>query len=251
MKKHIVITGGGTGIGAAIADHMAVLGTSLTLMGRNQERLTQKATSLPQAVAVTVDITDAEQVKKAFQEATEIFGPVDILINNAGAAQSSPFASIDAAHWQEMLSVNLMGAFYCTQACLPGMKKQKWGRIVFIASTAGLKGYAYVAAYCAAKHGVIGMMRALALETAQAGITVNAVCPGYTETELVQRTLQNIVAKTGRTEEEALAELVAVNPQKRLIQPQEIAKTVAWLCAPSSDAITGQSLAVAGGEVMG
>ena len=246
-QKHVVITGGATGIGAAIADEFATLGAHITLVGRHPERLIQKAKTLPQAKALALDITEEAKVKPAF----ETLEPVDILINNAGAAHSAPFLKMNTHHWQTMLAVNLMGAFYCTQACLPAMKQKQWGRIVFIASTAGLKGYAYVTAYCAAKHGVIGMMRALALETAQDGITVNAVCPGYTETELVQRTLDNIVTKTGRSHAQAQAELVAGNPQKRLVQPQEIAKAVAWLCSAGSDSITGQSIAVAGGEVIG
>ncbi len=251
LDKHIVITGGGSGIGAAIAERVAKMGARITLMGRNEERLQTKATTLPQAVAIPVDITDPNQVKQAFDTAIQQFGSVDILINNAGVAKSASFLKIDSTDWNEMLAVNLTGAFLCTQASLPGMKKQQWGRIIFIASTAGLKGYPYVAAYCAAKHGVIGMTRALALETARLGITVNAICPGYTETDIVQNSISNIVNKTGRSFEEARAELVAGNPQKRLIQPDEIANTVAWLCHENSGSITGQAIAVAGGEVMG
>ena len=152
--------------------------------------------------------------------------------------------------WQQMLAVNLTGVFYCCQAAMPAMLEAGWGRIVNVASTAGLKGYRYVSAYVAAKHGVIGLTRALALEVAPRGVTVNAVCPGYTETQMVAQAVQNIVRKTGRGEDAARAELAAANPQQRLVQPQEVADAVAWLCLPASSAMNGQSIAVAGGEVM-
>jgi len=156
----------------------------------------------------------------------------------------------DAAHWQQMLAVNLTGTFHCTQAALPAMLEAQWGRIVNVASTAGLVGYRYVSAYVAAKHGVIGLTRALALEVAAKGVTVNAVCPGYTETDIVREAIANIVAKTGRSEDEARAELAAGNPQKRLVQAEEVANAVLWLCLPESAAMNGQAIAVAGGEVM-
>jgi NAD(P)-dependent dehydrogenase (short-subunit alcohol dehydrogenase family) len=156
----------------------------------------------------------------------------------------------DETLWQQMLAVNLTGTFHCTQAALPAMLESGWGRIVNVASTAGLIGYGYVSAYCAAKHGVIGLTRSLALEVASKGVTVNAVCPGYTETDIVREAVANIVAKTGRSEEQALSELASRNPQKRLVQPQEVASAVAWLCLPGSGAMNGQALAVAGGEVM-
>ena len=171
-------------------------------------------------------------------------------MNNAGQARSAPFLKTDAALWRSMMQVNLNGAFYCAQAALPGMLDASWGRIVNIASTAGLVGYSYVTAYCAAKHGVIGFTRALALEVATKGITVNSICPGFTETDMLKETLHNIVSKTGRTETEARAELAARNPQKRMVQPEEVANAVLWLCLPGSEAITGQAIAVAGGEVM-
>jgi NAD(P)-dependent dehydrogenase (short-subunit alcohol dehydrogenase family) len=175
---------------------------------------------------------------------------VDILVNNAGQAASAPFGRTDAALWQRMLDVNLTGAYHCIQATLPGMLDLGWGRIVNVASTAGLTGYRYVAAYCAAKHGLVGLTRALALEVAAQGVTVNAVCPGYTETDIVLAAVANIVRKTGRSEDQARAALAAANPQGRLVQPDEVAHAVAWLCMPGASAMNGQAVAVAGGEVM-
>jgi NAD(P)-dependent dehydrogenase (short-subunit alcohol dehydrogenase family) len=172
------------------------------------------------------------------------------LVNNAGQAHSAAFIKTDAALWEQMLSVNLTGTFHCTQAALPDMLSAQWGRIVNVASTAGLTGYAYVAAYCAAKHGVVGLTRALALEYAKKGITVNAVCPGYTETDILRESIANVMAKTGRTEEQARAEFSSGNPQGRIVQPEEVADAVRWLCGDAAASMTGQSIAVGGGEVM-
>lgn len=195
---------------------------------------------------IKADVSDPDAVARAFKD----IGPVDILVNNAGQAASAPFGRTDVTLWRHMLAANLDGVFYCTQAALPGMLGAGWGRIVNIASTAGLRGYGYVSAYCAAKHGVIGLTRALALELATKNITVNAVCPGFTETGMLTATIDNIVAKTGRTPDQARAELASLNPQKRLVQPSEVANAVAWLCLPGSESITGQAITVAGGEVM-
>lgn len=254
---HALVTGGGRGIGAAIARRLLEEGASVTLVGRDCTALDAAMQALePLAVdgaalgAAAADITDADEVAGAFAQATSERGPITVLINNAGQAHSAPFAKTDLALWQRMLDVNLTGTFLCTQAALPAMLEQGWGRIVNVASTAGLIGYGYVSAYCAAKHGVIGLTRALALELAPKGITVNAVCPGYTETDIVRDAVANIVGKTGRTEEQARAELAARNPQRRLVQPDEVADAVAWLCRPSASAITGQAVPVAGGEVM-
>jgi NAD(P)-dependent dehydrogenase (short-subunit alcohol dehydrogenase family) len=189
-------------------------------------------------------------VRKAFESARGRFGEIAILVNNAGQAASAPFLKTDPALWRRMMAVNLDGTFHCTQASLAGMLATGWGRIINVASTAGLTGYGYVTAYCAAKHGVVGLTRALAVEVATKGVTVNAVCPGFTDTDIVKEAVANIVAKTARTAQQARAELASRNPQKRLVRPEEVANTVAWLCLPGSEAITGQAIAVAGGEVM-
>jgi NAD(P)-dependent dehydrogenase (short-subunit alcohol dehydrogenase family) len=202
------------------------------------------------AQAACADITDWPSVRQALARAAQTFGPVDMLINNAGQARSAATHRAPEELWHDMLAVNLSGTFYGIRAVLPAMIERKFGRIVNVASTAGMRGYPYVAAYCAAKHGVVGLTRALALEVAERNITVNAVCPGYTDTELVQDTIANIQQVTGRTSAEARAELTKTNPQGRLVQPAEIAHAVAWLCLPGTEAITGQSIAIAGGEVM-
>ncbi len=251
--KHALVTGGGRGIGMSTAQALLAHGARVTVAGRNGELLASAVSELAQFGEVghaVMDVTLAESVNQAFVAARERFGPVGILVNNAGQAQSAPILQTDEALWQQMIAVNLTGAFHCTQAALPDMLEARWGRIVNVVSTAGLTGYRYVSAYCAAKHGVIGLTRSLALELATRGITANAVCPGYTETDMVGNAIANIVAKTGRTEAAARADLAAGNPQKRLVQPQEVANAVAWLCLPGSDAMNGQALAVAGGEVM-
>lgn len=251
QDRHAVVTGGGQGIGAAIAFLLVAQGAKVTVLSRKLETVQSLASGQPQQMhAVSADVSDAEQVQAAFTDARQRFGPIAILINNAGQASSAPFLKTDAALWNQMLAVNLTGTLLCTQAAVPDMLAARWGRVVNIASTAGLAGYAYVAAYCAAKHGVVGLTRALALEFAKKGLTVNAVCPGYTETDIVRNSIANVVAKTGRTEEQARAEFTAGNPQGRLVQADEVADTVAWLCGPGASAITGQSIAVCGGELM-
>ena len=250
--SHALITGGGTGIGAAIAARLGGgdSGVRVTVVGRRPEPLRQVADGLEAAQAVTFDVTDEAAIEAGLATATERFGPVDILVNSAGAAKSSPFGRTTIETWHAMLEANLTSVFLVSRAVLPAMLERRRGRIVSIASTAGLKGYAYVAAYCAAKHGVIGLTRSLALEIAQQGITVNAVCPGYTETELLDRSVANITERTGMNEEEARKELAKTNPQGRFVSPEEVAETVAWLVGPNAAAITGQAIAVAGGEVI-
>lgn len=251
--KHALVTGGATGIGYAIAQALLQQGVRVTISGRTQASLQDAALSLSaygDVQSVVMDVSHLESVAIGFAQARAGFGEIDILINNAGQASSAPFLKTSEDQWQTLIGVNLSGTFFCTQQALPAMVERGWGRIVNVASTAGLKGYAYVAAYCAAKHGVIGLTRALALEVANKGVTVNAVCPGYTETDIVKQAITNIMQKTGRSEEQARAELASTNPQKRLIQPQEVADAVLWLCQASSQSQTGQSIAIAGGEVM-
>jgi NAD(P)-dependent dehydrogenase (short-subunit alcohol dehydrogenase family) len=251
--RHAVVTGASRGIGLAIAGALVAEGARVALFGRDAARLDAAALALgatDRTAPIVADVTSASGLREAMNRARQRFGPVQILVNNAGEATSAPFLKTDDAIWQRMLSVNLTGVYACIREALPDMLEDRFGRIVTVASTAGLRGYRYGTAYAAAKHGVIGLTRSLALELAEEGITVNAVCPGYTDTDLVRDAIANIVRKTGRSEDEARAALVAGNPQHRLIQPDEVAQAVVWLCAPGTESITGQSLAIAGGEVM-
>lgn len=253
VQRHALVTGASRGIGYVIAQRLLEQGVRVTILGRGTQSLQQAVDSLAQfgeVGFVSADITEQADVRKAFAQAVERFGVIDILVNNAGQAVSERFDRLDEAAWNKMIAVNLTGTFHCIQAALPGMLAQKWGRIVNVASTAGLAGYAYVSAYCAAKHGVIGLTRSLALETAKKGVTVNAVCPGYTETDLVQEALDNIMKKTGMTNDQAKSKLAEGNPQGRLVQPAEVADAVVWLCQPGASAVNGQSIPVDGGEVM-
>ena len=252
--RHAVVTGGSRGIGHAIAQRLLASGAHVTIMGRNPQTLDEAAQKLADRAgrihSESVDVTQGDSVAKAFERARLRFGLVDILVSNAGQALSERFDRVDQSQWQQMIEVNLTGTFHCMQAVLPGMLQRKWGRIVNVASTAGLVGYAYVSAYCAAKHGVIGLTRAVALETAARGVTVNAVCPGYTETDIVADAIATIQEKTGKSEQEARAFLASRNPQGRLVQPGDVAQAVVWLCQPGSESINGQSIPVDGGEVM-
>jgi len=248
--QHAVITGGATGIGLAIAKRLAAEGALVTLMGRRESLLQEAAKQIQDAIWCQVDIGVEASVTAGFEEASRRHGPVTILVNNAGAARSAPFRKTDLTLWNEMVSVNMTGAYLCSRAVVQPMLEAGRGRIINVVSTAGLKGYAYTAAYTAAKHGAIGLTRAMAMEFATTGITVNAVCPGFADTEIVRESVKNIVQKTGKTEQESLAELVKHNPQKRLIDPTEVADAVVWLANPSTTSITGQAIIVAGGELM-
>ncbi len=258
--RHVWITGAGRGIGAAIAHAFAREGAALSLSGRNLQTLESQAAELRKAFPgvklhlSVMDLSDPASVEAAHRANHAALGPVTVLINNAGQALSQPFAKTDLQLWQQMLNVNLTGTYLCIQAALPDLlaesAKGHTARIVNIASTAGLKGFAYVSAYAAAKHGVIGLTRSLALELARKGVTVNAVCPGFTETDIVRESLANIVAKTGQTEAQARDALVAHNPQKKMIQPYEVAQAVMWLCSEAAASVNGQSIAVDGGETM-
>jgi len=245
--RHALVTGGGSGIGSATASALLAAGATVSIIGRNADRLEAAAAAMG-ARAFSADVTDRPQVRAAIAGAVEQSGPVDILVNNAGIAEAVPFGRMDDEQWDRTIDVNLNGVFNCTRAVIASMVEAGFGRIVNIASTASLKGYAYVSAYAAAKHAVLGLTRSLALEYASKGITVNAVCPGYTNTEIVERALAKIVSATGRSRDEALAELVRANPQGRLIEPGEVAETVVWLCTQAS--MNGQAIAIAGGEVM-
>jgi NAD(P)-dependent dehydrogenase (short-subunit alcohol dehydrogenase family) len=248
---HALITGGGSGIGAATARALAEAGVRVSVAGRRPDALAQTAASLGgRAGAVApMDVTDEASVADGLERVESEAGPVDILVNNAGRALSAPFDKTDAALWSDMLAINLSSVFLVTRAVLPGMAQRGRGRVINVASTAGLTGYTYVSAYVAAKHGVVGLTRALALEYARSGVTVNAVCPGYTDTPLVAEAAANIVAKTGRSEAEARAALAKVNPMQRLVTPEEVANTILWLASTGASSINGQAVAVAGGEV--
>ncbi|MBI3434502.1 MAG: SDR family NAD(P)-dependent oxidoreductase [Proteobacteria bacterium] len=247
--RHALVTGGGRGIGRAIAAALSGAGAAVTVVGREATALVDTIACGMAAGYVVADVTDESVLGAAVAGAAAARGPIDILIANAGGAESAAFLKTDAEQFHRMFAVNVMGVVHATRAVLDAMLARRFGRVVAIASTAGLKGYPYVSAYCAAKHAVVGLVRALAVETAKSGVTVNAVCPGYTDTELVRGSIARTAEVTGRAREDVLARMLAGNPQQRLVTPQEVAAAVLFLCSPAAGAITGTALPVAGGEL--
>ncbi|HEY1722442.1 MAG TPA: SDR family NAD(P)-dependent oxidoreductase [Magnetospirillaceae bacterium] len=249
--RHALVTGAGSGIGAAVAQALSARGAKVTLAGRRKDKLEAEHSKLTgEAAIVAIDVSDPTSVAAGVKDSIAALGLIDILVNNAGHAPSAPFLKTSLETWNSAIAVDLTGVFLVTQAVLPMMLERQYGRIISIASTAGLIGYSYVTAYCAAKHGVIGLTRALALEVARKGVTVNAVCPGFTETPLLDEVIANIMRTTGLDEKAARARLTAGNPQGRFVTPEEVADAVVWLASPGAAAINGQAIPVAGGEVM-
>jgi NAD(P)-dependent dehydrogenase (short-subunit alcohol dehydrogenase family) len=241
------VTGGGSGAGAAIARALAGAGARVTIAGRNADALAEVAGA--EMRTVTADVTQPAEVRAMFEAASADWGPPAIVVANAGSAASRPFLRTTPEDFAATVDLNLGGVFSTWQAGLAPMLDAGWGRLIAIASTAGLKGYPYVSGYCAAKHGVVGLTRALALETARTGVTVNAVCPGYMLTPMLERSLETIMTKTSRSRAEAEAPLLAANPQGRFIEVDEVAAAVLWLCADTAASVTGQAISISGGEV--
>jgi len=246
--KHAIVTGGGSGVGACIALQLATAGALVTIAGRREAPLAETAALHDNISPVCADVTSEAEVESMVSQARESHGSVHMVIANAGAAHSVSFAKMTSTEFRQMQDVNVNGVFNVYKAVLPDMLSNRWGRLVAIASLAGLKGYGYVAHYCAAKHAVVGLTRSIAIELATKGVTANAVCPSFVDTPMTDRSVANIMQKTGKTQAESVAALVDGNPLGRLIQPEEVADTVVWLCGGSASAVNGQSIAVSGGE---
>ncbi len=245
---HAVVSGGGTGVGAAIAEAFAHAGARVTILGRREGPLREVAGRHREIGWITCDVTDAAAVRDAFRRARGLNGPVTVALANAGAVQSGPFSRLTLQALDDMLAVNLRGTVNVWQEGLADMRPAGWGRLIAVASTAGVKGYPYVTAYCAAKHAVVGLTRSLAVELGDSEITANALCPGFVETPMLERSLAGIVEKTGKSRDAARAALLAGNPQGRFIQPHEVAGAALWLCSEAARSVNGHALALSGGE---
>ena len=248
-----VITGGGRGVGADVARLLAADGAAVLVAARTSSEVEEVATELRRnganAAATTCDVSDPRSVDSLAARATEAFGRVDILINNAGIATAAPLARTTLDDWNRTLAINATGAFLCMQAFVPGMLERKWGRVVNVASTLALTGYRYTSAYTASKHALLGLTRAVATEAAAHGVTVNAVCPSYLDTRMTEETLARVTAKTGRSRDEALEAIIGQNPQRRLIDPREVATAIVYLCSDAAASINGTALVIDGGEL--
>jgi 3-hydroxybutyrate dehydrogenase len=247
--RHALVTGGGRGIGRAVASALSAAGATVTVLGRQKAALDDAVAAGDAAGSIAADVTDAAAVEAGIKQAEAARGPFDILVANAGGVSTAPFGKTDPAQFQKLFDLNVMGIVHATHAVLPGMVTRKFGRIVAVASTAGLKGYPYVSAYCTTKHAVVGLIRSLAVETAKSGVTVNAVCPSFTDTDLVRESVAAITKKTGRSEQDVIAQYVKDVPMARLIRPEEVAAAVLYLCSAEAGAVTGTAMTVAGGEI--
>lgn len=255
-NKIALITGGGRGIGHAVAFAFARAGAKVIVAARTRTEVTRvaeeiKAECAAQTLAIECDVSDRISVERAFANIPEAFGrAIDILVNNAGVAESAPLIKTSDELWQRHLAINLTGTFYCTRAALPAMLERGWGRIINIASIAGKTGAPYIAAYAASKHGVLGLTRAAALEVATRGVTVNAICPGYVDTDMTTRAMENVTTKTGKTVDEALEVFKRMSPQNRLITPEEVAALALLLASEEGRGINGQAINVDGGSLV-
>jgi NAD(P)-dependent dehydrogenase (short-subunit alcohol dehydrogenase family) len=247
--RHALVTGGGSGLGAAIALALVGEGARVTIVGRRRAVLEAMAAKAAGLGIVAADMTDEAAVVSAFVDARKSGGDISIVVANAGAAESAPFARTTLEQFQRMVAVNLTGTFLTLREGTRAMAEAKWGRLIVIASIAGLRGYSYVAPYAAAKHGAVGLVRSLAMELANTGVTVNAICPGYAATPMLEESIARIVKRTGRSDAEARKMLADINPGGRLVEPQEVADAVLKLCAPGSEGITGQAIQIPEGAL--